>query len=348
MDVKRLRELIASSDMSVRFRSEVKQDWNDAEKFLLYSPVAYRYSTLDYELEYQQGNGGEWLDISLMIFLNNKFAALWPLSFSTKDGQGLLSSHGLPVLPPLFSADSRPKSRKRITKRCLDLADAIAKNANLGTWKSGESFTDSVGMTDWHREAMNRFAECRVQHELFLDLRPDIEEIRRNFRRRYKSLISSRMGSWQLDVIIDSNQKTWDEYRALHFQVAGRKTRSSKSWEMQHLELEERRALLITLRNDKGQLVGGGFFRFSRDEAVYSVGVYNRDLFDKPLGHVVQDRAIEEMKKLGIRWYNIGRRFYTSEVPPPTEKETQIGLFKQGFASHFFPRYFLNHRPEKP
>jgi FemAB family protein len=343
-DVERLRELIASLGISVRFRSEVKQDWNDAEKLLLYSPVTYGYSTLDYELEYQRSQGGEWLDISLMIYWNNRFAALWPLSFSTQDGQGLLSSHGLPVLPPLFAVDCPSKSRKRITKSCLDLAEAIAKNANLGTWESGESFTDSVGMTNWHTEAMNRFAECRVQYDLFLDIRPDMREIKRNFRRSYKPMISRGMRAWQVDVIIDSNQKAWDEYRALHFQVAGRRTRSSKSWQMQHMEIEERRALLITLRNQKGQLVGGGFFRISRDEGSYSVGVYDRDLFDKPLGHVVQYRAIEEMKKRGIRWYNIGRRPYPSEVLPVTEQEIQISNFKQGFASHFFPRYLLNHR----
>lgn len=342
-DVQRLRELITSSGMSVRFRSEIKQDWNDAEKFLLYSPVAYGYSTLDYEWEYQRSQGGKWLDISLMIYWNNRFAALWPLSFSTQDGQGLLSSHGLPVLPPLFAVDCPSRSRKRIIRSCLDLADAVAKNENLGAWESGESFTDSLGMTDWHSEAMSRFAECRVQHELFLDIRPDLSDIKSNFRKSYKSLVSSGKKVWQVDVMEESNQKVWDEYRTLHFQVAGRRTRSSKSWQMQHQEIEERRALLVTLRHQEGRLVGGGFFRLSRDEGVYSVGVYDRELFDKPLGHVVQYRAIEEMKKRGIRWYKIGCRPYPSDQPSNAEKEIRIGEFKQGFSSHLFPRFLLKH-----
>ena len=150
----------------------------------------------------------------------------------------------------------------------------------------------------------------------------------------------------QVDVVTESNQKVWDEYRALHFQVAGRRTRSSKSWQMQHQEIEEGRALLVVLRNQKGRLLGGGFFRISRDEGVYSVGVYDREIFDKPLGHVVQYRAIEEMKKREIRWYIIGWRPYPSEAPPVTEKEIQISKFKQGFASHVFPRYLLKHMVE--
>ena len=90
-------------------------------------------------------------------------------------------------------------------------------------------------------------------------------------------------------------------------------------------------------------MVGGGFFRISCDEGVYSVGAYNRDFFDQPLGHVVQYCAIEEMKNRGIRWYKIGLRHYPTEVPSPTDKEIQIGEFKQGFASHLFPRFLLKH-----
>jgi hypothetical protein len=50
-----------------------------------------------------------------------------------------------------------------------------------------------------------------------------------------------------------------------------------------------------------------------------------------------------EMKKRGLRWHKIGLRPYSSEVPSPTEKELSIGEFKQGFATHLFPRYVLHH-----
>jgi len=82
----------------------------------------------------------------------------------------------------------------------------------------------------------------------------------------------------------------------------------------------------------------------ARDEGVYAVAAYDRSLFDKPLGHVVQYRAIEELKKRKVSWYKIGVRPYGSDNPRPTDKEIKIGEFKQGFSSHCFPHYRLIHR----
>jgi len=70
-----------------------------------------------------------------------------------------------------------------------------------------------------------------------------------------------------------------------------------------HLEdIGNQNAFSVYLRDTEGAMIGGGFFNFTRDEGVYSVGAYDRSLFDKPLGHVVQFRAIEELKSRGIRW----------------------------------------------
>ena len=91
-------------------------------------------------------------------------------------------------------------------------------------------------------------------------------------------------------------------------------------------------------------MVGGGLFHVTRDECEYAVGAYDRSLFDKPLGHVVQYHAIEEMKRRNIRWYKLGPRFYPADVPHPTQKELSIADFKQGFASHIFARFDIRHQ----
>ena len=84
--------------------------------------------------------------------------------------------------------------------------------------------------------------------------------------------------------------------------------------------------------------MGGGFFACSRDQGVYNVGAYDRALFSEPLGHVVQFRAIEEMKNRGLRWYKIGLRCYPQE-PNVNEKLVSIGEFMQGFSTHLYPQY---------
>jgi hypothetical protein len=94
-------------------------------------------------------------------------------------------------------------------------------------------------------------------------------------------------------------------------------------------------AFLVGLRDPAAQrLVGAGFFQCTRDEGLYAVGAYDRALFDKPLGHAVQQRAIETMKARGLQWSRIGER-----QPAPTAKEVAIAAFKQGFASHQFCRH---------
>ena len=345
MTDKKLNEILGSTDLSVRKRVDQSKLWDETFGRLSYKPVAYSNASLDYQLAYQCGHGGNWLEISLVICWDNKPTALWPLSFSIKDGQCMLTSQGLPVLPPLFVADCPSISRKRIIKSCLDLANSISVAAKINSWESGESFVESVGMSEWHMQSMAREAVCDFRHELYQDLRPDTTAIKKTFRKSYKSLIASGSRLWTVGVF-DShgNEGAWQEFRELHLKVSGRVTRSDDTWAMQQQDIQREAAFLVWLRDGSGDVVGGGLFNFTTDEGGYAVGVYDRTLFDKPLGHIVQYRAIEELKKRGVRWYKIGVRPFRSQTPRPTDKEIAIGEFKQGFASHVFPYYRLTHK----
>ena len=95
-------------------------------------------------------------------------------------------------------------------------------------------------------------------------------------------------------------------------------------------------------------MVGGGLFSFTSDEGLYVVGAYDRSLLDKPLGHVVQYRAIEELKKRDVKWCKIGTRPYSSNAPTPTDKEISIANFKQGFATWHFRKKHKLHRISNP
>jgi FemAB family protein len=345
MTDEQLKNILAAMDLFVVRRTDRQDLWEETFSRLTYKPVAYSNASIDYQLAYQCGHGGDWQDISLVIHWDNKPVALWPLSFSIKDGQSQLTSHGAPVLPPIFVADCPLTSRKNIIKSCLGIANAVAAAAKLSTWESCESFVESVGMSEWHVQSMARHAACALRHELYQDLRPDIAEIKRTFRKSYKALIVSGTRLWTVGVLdAHGDEGTWQEFRDLHLKVSGRVTRSDETWLMQHRDIERQTAFLVWLRNASNEMVGGGLFNFTGDEGVYAVGAYDRTLFDKPLGHVVQYRAIEELKKRGVRWYKIGARPYRSETPPPTDKDIAIGEFKQGFASHVFPCFHLTHR----
>jgi hypothetical protein len=68
-----------------------------------------------------------------------------------------------------------------------------------------------------------------------------------------------------------------------------------------------------------------------------------------PFQHLAhaQYRAIEELKKRDVRWYKLGARPYPKHFPVPSAKEISIGEFKQGFASHLYPRIILEHAVPK-
>ena len=91
--------------------------------------------------------------------------------------------------------------------------------------------------------------------------------------------------------------------------------------------------LILPLLLDKKskRMVGCGFFQYSKRAAIYAVGAYDRTMFSKPLGHVVQWNAIKYMKKLALHDYYIGRYFTKADEPEPTKKELDISLFKKGF-----------------
>ena len=226
----------------------------------------------------------------------------------------------------------------------MNVANTVAKKFGVQNWESAESFNDSIGLSEWHKESLESNAFCTLKYELYEDLRPSISDIKHNFRRSYKSLINSASRTWSSGVLADTDtESVWEEFRKLHLKVTQRVTRSYETWRMQLAEIECHSAFLVWLRNTEGEMVGGGYFSFTRDEGLYAVGAYDRSLFDKPLGHLVQYRAIEELKKRGVRWYKIGARPYLCDIPQPTEKEISIGDFKQGFSSSTFPKYHFMH-----
>ncbi len=338
------RQLFADSNLDVVFRADDAGLWAETCKRLHFHPANYLGSALDYQLAYQRGQGGNWQDASSVLHCDNKPVAIWPLSVSERNGAAILSAQGMPVMPPLFVAECSERTRKKITAECLRLAQLLADRLKVSKWYSAPAFLDQTGISNWQLLSMEKGAGCAVRHELYVDLRLTLAEIKSKFRKSFRSLITSGERMWRVELLHSPGDgHTWDEFRALHVEVAGRVTRSLESWQIQHQALVADEGFLVVLRSADGRMVGAGYFMCSSDEGVYAVGAYDRSLFDKPIGHVVQYRAIEELKRRGCKWYRIGTRPYLSDDPPPTEKELAIGYFKEGFSSHVFPSFHLTH-----
>ena len=325
------------------FQHENAQDWQDTFAKLEYVPALSTPAFNRYQKEYKSGSTETFVDTSIVIYHGTKPAGIWSTNITSAGTHAILGSNTGMLEPPLFIQGLAEKSRKSLTRQCLEMAEKFCLSRGDKKLTSAISFRNSIGIEEWQQACMARGSEVSVEHELYTDLSLDISTIKSKFRKSYKSLITRGRALWDVNDLSNRDDNTWREFQALHRDVAGRQTRSSESWNIQHNAVASGDAFLVYLRDQDQRMIGGGFFHISKDEALYAVGAYDRALFDKPVGHVVQFVAIEEMKKRNIRWYKIGQRHYLTDKPTPSAKELQIAEFKQGFASHIFPRYILTH-----
>lgn len=340
-----LKERFRAGGLQAVFRQANMQRYREAFDHGEYRMVDYDPLMLDYQIAYMRSAGWVVEDYSVTLLHDGRAAALCPLLVFFKEREVLLSSSTTEVFPPLFIAGVAGSVKKRLTKDWLGVVRQLAKRAGAVDWSSQEAFRNQQGLSDWHHLLMADGAQLAVAHDWYVDLSLDMANIKAGFRTSYKSLINKAGRLWQVKVVSGRGDKAlWETFHALHALVSGRQTRSQATWDLQWEAVIQGRGFLVCLLDVASRMVGGGYFHFTPDEAVYAVGAYDRALFDKPLGHAVQHRAIQELKSRGIRWYRIGRQCYATDTPAPSDKECAISSFKSGFATHLFPVFrTLNH-----
>lgn len=328
-------DCITESGLTVKAIDEAKEDWDFVTNNAVYTPINYSLSMVQYQHAYVK-HFKQTYQLSTVIYDNNKPVGVWPLCMTYFNNAWHCGSNEGAVLPPLFVNNYGEKGRKALIENCLKSLDFLCKETSQKQWIGVESIMQ-LGVSIWHRRLMERGAVIiNVSHELYVDLSRDYSEIKGNIRKSYRSLISKGLKLWNAQILNRVSHEIFSEFQNLHQVVAGRITRSQETWNMQEEAINNGDAFLITLRDSKDVMVGGGLFYNSKDEGCYSAGAYNRELFEHPLGHVVQMEAISYMKEKGLKWHKIGARPYIGDSISPSEKEISIGHFKEGFASNTF------------
>lgn len=335
-----IKKIFDQSSLDVTYRADNKNAWNSVLQQIAYVPFPYLDNTIEFQCGLEADNTAL-KDISVIIHHDNRPCAVWPLSYKEENNVVVLRSFVSMLLPPLFITGVPAISQKKINKTCIEIVSAIASQSGIKSLQSEEVFIEKTGISDWHYEWIRKGGSAKLRYDLYVNLGLDIEKIKKSFRKSYRSLISSGIKTWQTGKLDSDDPAIWNAFRELHVRVAGRETRNKTSWDIHYEALVKGNAFLIYLRNDAGEMIGGGLFIHSGQECFYGVAAYDRSLFDKPLGHVVQFMAIEEMKKRNLRWYKIGTRAFPSDIPTPTEKEISITEFKEGFSTDILPKYLL-------
>lgn len=341
MSFNKIKSYIEDKSVRILALSDNFDKWNEVAFSANYLPFWYTLQSCEYQKSYLEGTGNIVSDLSLIVIWDNRPVAIWPLAVIDNLDKKILGSYCSAVFPPVFIDLIPESSKKRIIRSLLEVIKIIQVENDCAKLVFVDFFKGSKEASIWLSSIMSIGARCDVTWELFLDLSMTTEDIRSVFRKSYKPLITKGLKLWDIKILCRDDLTTWVKFRELHHKVSGRVTRSNDSWDRQFKSIVNLSAFLVYLENESGEMVGGGFFEFSKTEANYSVGVYDRSLFDKPLGHVVQYQAILEMKSRGIPWYRIGARCFPGEFSGPTSKESSIGEFKSGFSSVMFPRYWM-------
>jgi FemAB family protein len=343
--LKTLTDLSLKCDLQLNFALYQDNILKNMCSNIDYYPYCYTLDHITYQLAYQESYGGVWFDISCVIKWGKNNAAIWPLTLCKEINTFKLSSQGQAINPPLFTKFINKLEKKIITKSCLKFLVMVSELYNIKLISFSDTFNYTLGLSDWNLFLRELGAEFLIYNDLYLQILDSTETTISGFKRKLIYDIAWGKKLWSNGILTSESESfdiIWQEFQDLHKQASGRLTRSLKSWEFQKQAIIEKNAILVFLRNDSRQMVGGGYFTYSKDEAIYAVAAHDRSLFKFPIGHLIQYLAIEKFIDFGIKWYKIGNLSSRFDVPTPSEKEISISQFKRKFCSHIFPRYHFN------
>lgn len=203
------------------------------------------------------------------------------------------------------------------------------------------------GLGEWEQKLMGSYSlDCRVLYEAYVDLSFDEENILTRMFKTWVDNIKRGKALWRTQIITrydgeEKVQEIFKLFRKMHIKIAGKETRGIATWRKQEESVLLTDDFLVLLY-DGNKIIGISLFQTTKSAGIYSVGVYDRELFDKPVAHISQWAAILHMKKIGLKWYFIGQRPYPNDWDKPSLKEVNIGHFKEGFSTNVFPKIIMS------
>ena len=280
------------------------------------------------------------INLSLVLFNNKQPVGIMPImTHQDENLKWVLSSNGVEVVEPIFIPTLAPKVKKRLESQLSKVILTLSNLLSITHCQFANMEYDQL--TSWYFMWTKKANEVFSTYHLLVNLSLPLDQIRLKFRKSFKPLVNEGFRQWNVEVHEQISDGLFEKFKLLHKDVAGGTTRSARSWEIQKKQINSSESFLITASNGSEDIIGAGLFTYSHYQGFYFVGAYKRELFDKPIGHPVQLKAIETLKKKGVSWYEIGQKHLHLDRTNPTEKELSISHFKEGFCTHIIARQHL-------
>ncbi len=240
-----------------------------------------------------------------------------------------ISYFELPV--QLFArADIEAKTARAAVETAFEYFDALQMNYEVSRVIIADD--SSLGtLSPTGKQCLNRGYRADVRLTGIANFDEGEPGLRRNLRKSYHSLVNWGRRNLEIAIVDEHNPdgELFRRYQNFHREVAGRTTRPQQSWDVMFDWIVTGYGDLVLGLID-GKLVSGTMVVDGTTTSYYASGVYDRNRFDKPLGHFPLWRSIVRSAERGMRHFDLG------DLPlagASDVKDVAIGYFKRGFAT---------------
>ncbi len=244
--------------------------------------------------------------------------------------EGVLSHYGFPVRFH-FRAGPEAADALRCARLALGHMDETAAAKGIREARISGGPADGL-LSPVDRACLDRAGRPELRMRAEADLSRPEEALRRDVRDSYRSLINWGRRNLRLVYVNAENpdRSLMDDYADFHARTAGRTVHGDATWAalFGHITAGSGEATMGYLED--GELVASSMVVDGDLTALYFSAVYDRDRFDKPMGHWPLFDAMVRAKARGRRYFDLGEFFAQGTAG---EKEYNIGFFKKGFTS---------------
>jgi hypothetical protein len=243
---------------------------------------------------------------------------------STRDE--VLSHHGFPIRFAYRDGLGEADVRKSTSAAFHHIEKIAADEAHI----SGGPADGTLSPVD--RGCLDRGGQPRLGMRAEADLSRGEDDLRRDVRDSYRSLINWGRRNLRMVYVNAENpdRGLFRDIEEFHARIAGRVVHGEATWRTLFDHIAAGGGEVSLGYTEDGALVSGTMVVDDAAVALYFLAVYDREHFDKPMGHWPLFDSMLRAKARGRRFFDLGEFFARGTTDP---KEYNIGFFKKGFTA---------------
>jgi len=325
--------------MEIRYQNECDyKDWNrfiETEKSL---------NIWGYTLPFlkQCGVRNNKIDRSFCVIENDEVLGLCIVYIVDHGKFKTISNDGGFLRAPIVSSLLSRRKSEKVLDYVFETIDQIALEQNVNQMLL---FYDPQPLYIFSANKLLKygFYNASINTQL-IDLSTNDSDIKKDFRKSYKSLINKGIKTYEYEVMNKNNPdySLHEIYRFTHIKAAGFNVYKKEIYDSQFEQLVRGEATLIAVKY-KNKYVQLNYFNHMNGYVYYASAADDpnfSETCDVPLGHGIMWFAIQHFKNCGYHYFELGWQSISNQIYDiPNYKDKAISYFKNGFGGEPYSLY---------